>query len=254
MGLHVSKCLFKKSLVMTKILLVEEDVLILELVQFNLEKEGYLVHITTDGEQGLALIEKEKPDLIILGRMLPVLNGYEVCKSLRLNKETESIPIIIISARNNEEDKIICLELGADDYITKPFSSRELLARIKARLREGQRKYVVRKKPLRWGELEIDTESYIVTLANRTLNLTVKEFNLLVILVTNPYQIFKREYLMQKVWGNLTNIDTRTINAHVHNLRNKLKALGPMIDTVRGVEYRLSIPDNSEDESDYEQI
>lgn len=226
---------------MTKILLIEDEVPIQELLRFNLEKEGYIVFTACDGEQGLALVKSEKPDLIILDLMLPVLDGFEVCKTLRANKETSNIPIIIMSARNDVVDKVIGLELGADDYMTKPFNPRELSARIKARLREGQRKNETVQKLLKWGDLEIVPESYIVTIAGQSLNLTVKEFDLLALFVANPYQVFSREYLTQKIWGCLTNVDTRTIDVHVSNLRNKLKALGPIIDSVRGVGYRFAV-------------
>lgn len=128
---------------MTKILLIEDDVQIQELVRFNLEKEGFAVYTASDGEQGLDLALKEKPDLIILDLTLPVIDGYDVCKILRAQKDTAAIPIIVLSARDDVADKVIGLELGADDYITKPFSSRELFARIKARLREEERKNVL---------------------------------------------------------------------------------------------------------------
>lgn len=226
---------------MTKILLVEDEDSIQELLRFNLEKEGYVVVTAYDGEQSLALVKSEKPDLIILDLMLPVLDGFEVCKTLRAKKETSSIPIIIMSARDDIVDKVIGLELGADDYMTKPFNPRELTARIKARLREGQRKNETVQEPLRWGNLELLPESYIVTIASQPVNLTVKEFDLLALFVANPYQVFSREYLTQKIWGCLTNVDTRTIDVHVSNLRNKLKALGPIIDSKRGVGYRFAV-------------
>ena len=226
---------------MTKILLIEDEVPIQELLRFNLEKEGYVVVTACDGELGLTLVKSEKPDLIKLDLMLPVLDGFEVCKMLRAKKETSTIPIIIMSARDDVVDKVIGLELGADDYMTKPFNPRELSARIKARLREGQRKNEIVQEPLRWGDLEIVPESYIVTIAGQPLTLTVKEFDLLSLFVAKPYQVFSREYLTQKIWGCLTNVDTRTIDVHVSNLRTKLKALGPIIDSVRGVGYRFAV-------------
>lgn len=222
---------------MIKVLLVEDDVQIQELVQFSLEKEGFVVLPAADGEQGLDLAKREKPDLIILDLTLPLIDGYDVCKILRAQKDTAGIPIIILSARTDVADKVIGLELGADDYITKPFSPRELSARIKARLREGQRKNELSNGPLRWGALEIVQESYIATIATKPLNLTVKEFELLVLFVANPYQVFSREYLIQKVWGYLSSTDSRTLDVHISHLRNKLKALGPVLDSVRGVGY-----------------
>lgn len=222
---------------MRKILLIEDDVQIQELVRFNIEREGFAVLSASDGEQGLDLARREKPDLIILDLTLPVIDGYDVCKNLRGQEDTVAIPIIILSARDDVADKVIALELGADDYMTKPFSPRELFARIKARLREGQRKTELSNSPLRWGTLEIVQECYIATIATEPLNLTVKEFELLVIFVANPYQVFSREYLIQQVWGYHSSTDSRTLDVHVSNLRNKLKPLGSVLDSVRGVGY-----------------
>lgn len=222
---------------MDKILLIEDDVQTQELVRFNLEKEGLAVLTASDGEQGLELARREKPDLIILDLTLPVMDGYDVCKILRAQKDTAAISIIILSARDDVADKVIGLELGADDYITKPFSPRELSARIKARLREGQRKNELANGPLRWGTLEIMQENYLATIAAEPINLTVKEFELLVLFVANPYQVFSREYLIQKIWGSPTNSGTRALDVHISHLRNKLKALGPVLDSVRGVGY-----------------
>jgi len=220
-----------------KVLLIDDDVQIQELVRFNLEKDGVAVLTASNGEQGLDLAMREKPDLIILDLTLPVMDGYDLCKLLRAENDTADIPIIILSARDDVADKVVGLELGADDYITKPFSPRELSARIKARLREGQRRNDLSNGPLRWGTLEIVQESYIATIASKPLNLTVKEFELLVLFVVNPCQVFSREYLIQKVWGYLSSTDSRTLDVHISHLRNKLKALGPVLDSVRGVGY-----------------
>ncbi len=222
---------------MIKVLLIDDDVQIQELVRFNLEKDGVAVLTASNGEQGLDLAMREKPDLIILDLTLPVMDGYDLCKLLRAENDTADIPIIILSARDDVADKVVGLELGADDYITKPFSPRELSARIKARLREGQRRNDLSNGPLRWGTLEIVQESYIATIASKPLNLTVKEFELLVLFVVNPCQVFSREYLIQKVWGYLSSTDSRTLDVHISHLRNKLKALGPVLDSVRGVGY-----------------
>ena len=222
---------------MIKVLLIEDDVQIQELVRCNLEKEGFAVLTASDGQLGLDLAKKEKPDLIILDLSLPVIDGYDVCKILRAQKDTSTIPIVILSARDDVADKVIGLELGADDYITKPFSPRELTARIKARIREGQRKSELLTGPMKWGSLEIVQESYIATIDAQPLSLTVKEFELLVLFVTNPYQVFSREYLIQKVWGALSSTDSRTLDVHISHLRSKLKSLGPVLDSVRGVGY-----------------
>lgn len=226
---------------MTKILLIEDEAIITELIQYNLEKEGYLVYTAKDGLQGIELTRRENPDLILLDLMLPMLDGFEVCKTLRLNNDTAAIPIIVLSARDDVVDKVIALELGADDYLAKPFNHRELSARIKARLREGQRRNVVQNKLLKWGELEIDVENYLATIADQPLDLTVKEFDILVILAANPYLVFSREYLIQKIWGTQTHVDTRSVDVHVSNLRNKLKTLGPVIESARGIGYRFAV-------------
>lgn len=226
---------------MTKILLIEDDIQIQELVRVTLEKEGYTVIPALDGEQGLELARRVKPDLILLDLTLPVIDGYDVCKRLRDQTDTAAVPIIMLSDRDDVADKVIGLELGADDYMTKPFSHRELYARIKARLREGQRKTDLPiRGPLRWGDLEIVQESYLATIAAKPLNLTVKEFELLILFVANPYQVFSREYLIQKVWGTVSSTDSRTLDVHISHLRNKLKALGPVVESVRGVGYHFA--------------
>ncbi|KJR45738.1 Phosphate regulon transcriptional regulatory protein PhoB (SphR) [Desulfosporosinus sp. I2] len=225
---------------MTKILLVENEVQIQELVRVNLERDGYNVITALNGEQGLELTRRDKPDIIIINQTLPLINGFEVIKTLRAQKDTHDVPIIILSHSDDVMDKIIGLELGADDYLSKPFSPRELSARIKARLREIQRKIDIEDSPLRWAGLEIEKESYTVTLAKQPLNLTAKEFELLVLFVTNPYQVFSREYLIQKVWGDLSSSGTRALDVHISHLRNKLKSIGPVLDSVRGVGYTFT--------------
>lgn len=226
---------------MAKILLIEDEQMIQELLTFNLTREGYDVKVAGDGKKGLEMVYSERPDLIILDVMLPVLDGYEVCKTIRGNNESAKLPIIMLSARDEVTDKVIGLELGADDYVTKPFSTRELLARVKARFREGKRSSGPEKsKSLQWDELEIWPDSYLATLAGENLNLTAKEFELLHIFLTRSNQVFSREYLMQKVWGYQSSGDTRTVDVHVSNLRSKLKSLGTVIESVRGIGYRFS--------------
>ena len=226
---------------MAKILLIEDEILIQELVTFNLEREGYIVKIAGDGKSGLEMVKTELPDLILLDVMLPELDGFEVCKAVRGNKETANLPIIMLSARDEVADKVIGLELGADDYITKPFSPRELVARVKARFREEKRN-AAPPKPVSivWGELEIWPESYLATISGESVSLTGKEFELLHIFLTRPNQVFSREYLLQKVWGYNASGDTRTVDVHISNLRNKLKSMGPIIESVRGIGYRFA--------------
>lgn len=226
---------------MSYILLIEDELTIQELVKFNLEREGYTVKIAGDGKRGLELVNSEMPVLILLDVMLPELDGYEVCKAIRGNKDTANLPIIMLSARDEVADKVIGLELGADDYITKPFSPRELVARVKARFRE-ERRNAAPPKPvsLVWGELELWPESYIATLRGEHISLTGKEFELLHIFLSRPNQVFSREYLLQKVWGYNTSGDTRTVDVHISNLRSKFKSLGPIIESVRGIGYRFA--------------
>jgi two-component system alkaline phosphatase synthesis response regulator PhoP len=226
---------------MTKILLVEDDLLIQELVTFNLEREGYTVKIAGDGKSGLEMVSSEMPDLILLDVMLPELDGFEVCKAIRANKDIANLPIIMLSARDEVADKVIGLELGADDYVIKPFSPRELAARVKARFREEKRN-AAPPKPVSivWGELEVWPESYLVTLDGENVALTGKEFELLHIFIARPNQVFSREYLLQKVWGYNASGDTRTVDVHISNLRSKLKSVGPVIESVRGIGYRFA--------------
>lgn len=234
---------------MSTILLVEDDTIIQELVKFNLEREGYEVLIADNGRTGLDMVKKIKPDLLLLDLMLPELDGYQICKILRADEATADLPVIILSARGEEVDKVIGLELGADDYVTKPFSTRELLARIRARLREEKRlrpSQPVETK-VAWGELEIWPLSYIVTLSGKTLNLTVKEFQLLHILATHPYQVFSREHLLEKIWGYNVNGDTRTVDVHISTLRTKLKPMGNVLESVRGIGYRFTSPVGNKD-------
>jgi len=235
--IHKGGNFIEGSYVVAKILLVDDEIGVQELTRDDLEKEGHTVLIAVNGEQGLDVARRENPDLIIIDQTLPLIDGLDVCKKLRALNEFLSTPIIILSESDDVTDKVIGLELGADDYITKPFNSRELSARIKARLREVQRKAEAKNCPIRWRNLEIWQENYQVTLDEQPLSLTAKEFELLVLFVTNPYQVFSREYLIQKVWGNLSSTGTRALDVHISHLRNKLKSVGPVLDSVRGVGY-----------------
>ncbi|KLU60848.1 transcriptional regulatory protein YycF [Peptococcaceae bacterium CEB3] len=226
------------------ILLIEDDVLIQELVKFNLEKEGFEILVAGDGRRGLELAKARKPHLILLDLMLPDLDGFEVCKILRSDESMAEVPIIILSARGEVVDKVIGLELGADDYVSKPFSTRELSARIRARLRGDRRGKDTGQEGSKvvWGELEVWPQSYIVTLGGEPVNLTVKEFQLLLMLVSHPYQVFSREYLLEKIWGYSINGDTRTVDVHISTLRSKLKRLENVLESVRGIGYRFASP------------
>lgn len=223
------------------ILVVDDEVAIRELVKFNLQKEGYAVLEADNGTGALQTARQNKPDLIVLDLMLPELDGLEVCRSLKSQQPTAGIPIIMLTAKTEEIDKIIGLELGADDYMTKPFSPRELVARVKAVLRRSQ------KEPAGTGELTVSHlrfhfSRYEVFLNKTKLELTPKEYELLKLFVTNIGKVYTREQLLEKVWGYEYFGDTRTVDVHVRHLRAKLAEDGEVaeaIETVRGVGYRF---------------
>lgn len=231
----------------TTILVVEDDATLAEAVKYNLEKEGYRVVVAQDGEAGLELARSEDPDLIVLDILLPKLDGLEVCRILR--KET-SLPILMLTAKAEEVDKVVGLEMGADDYLTKPFSLREFLARVKAMLRRtdmgapaGAGGEDVPSSPvIRAGDLELDSDRHEVRVRNERVGLSPKEFELLSFLAKNKRRAFGREYLLERVWGYDYAGDTRTVDVHIHWLRNKVEtdpAHPEHIVTVRGVGYKF---------------
>jgi two-component system OmpR family response regulator len=225
-----------------KILVVEDDLNLLETIRYNLRKEDYHVVFATDGEQALEVARKERPALIILDIMLPKISGFEVCRILR--KEM-TVPILMLTAKVDETDKIVGLEIGADDYMTKPFSMRELLARIRALLRRT--KLVKEPLPvethlLKIDNLEIDIAKHRASLSGKTLELSPKEFDLLAFLTKNQGLVFSREQLLEKVWGYDFAGDTRTVDVHIRWLRQKIEedAARPRhIITIRGTGYKL---------------
>jgi two-component system OmpR family response regulator len=223
----------------SKIIIVEDDPNILEALKYNLGKEGYDTITAIDGVQALELARTNKPDLIVLDIMLPKMSGFEVCRILR--KEM-AIPIIMLTARDDEIDKVTGLDLGADDYMTKPFSMRELMARIRAMLRRVEIQTVIPETPLSFGDLEVDTLHHVITRAGNTLNLSPKEFDLLVFLTSNNGLIFSRDQLLEKVWGYDYSGDTRTVDVHIRWLREKIEANSEepkRLITVRGVGYKF---------------
>ncbi len=221
------------------ILVVEDEKNILELVKFNLEQEGFTVLTAGRGDTGLEQARKSKPSLMVLDIMLPGMDGLEVCKILKQNETTAAIPIIMLTAKSQEADKVVGLELGADDYVTKPFSPRELVARVKAVLRRGREKQ--KDRILRCGDIEIDMARHIVSLKGKTIELTSKEFDLLKALMEAEGRVLTREYLLEKVWGYDTslNIETRTVDMHVGQLRKKIKDESERLVTVKNVGYRF---------------
>lgn len=224
-----------------KLLVVDDENNIVDILRFNLEKEGYEVFTAENGRIGYEVFKKEKPDLLLLDIMMPELDGFGLCKMIR---EESNVPIIMLTARAEEVDKVLGLEFGADDYITKPFSVRELVARVKANLRrQNMEEKSVPDKVLRFGKLEIDTIQYKVTKDKEEINLTVREYELLKFLMEQGNQIFTREQLLEQVWGYEYYGDVRTVDVTVRRLREKIEddpGHPAYIETKRGVGYYFS--------------
>lgn len=226
----------------TKILVVEDDRNLLETIKYNLSKEGYEVVAASDGAEALDVARREKPDLIILDLMLPKISGFDVCRILR--KEM-IVPILILTAKAEETDKIVGLEIGADDYMTKPFSLRELLARVRAMLRRTKMVETQSESEqalIKVGDIEIDIARHQASKEARTLELTPKEFDLLAFLARNKGMVFNRDQLLQKVWGYDFAGNTRTVDVHIRWLREKIEDNSnepKLLITVRGVGYKL---------------
>lgn len=228
-----------------KVLVVDDETYIVELVKFNLEKEGFRVIVAYDGLNALEMVKSEAPDLIILDIMLPNIDGLQVCRTLKQDPNSNTIPIIMLTAKGEEFDTVLGLEMGADDYIKKPFSPREMVARVKARLRAlkileaekaiGKKIYVAK-------DLIVIPDKYEAFMGEEKLELTPKEFELLTLMTSNPGKVFTREALLEKVWGYEFSGDTRTVDVHIRHLRQKLKddsSFPEYIETVRGVGYRF---------------
>ncbi len=225
-----------------KVLIIEDEQPIVDILKFNLEKEGYTTLEAMDGVTGLELALSEDPNLVLLDVMLPEMDGFEVCRKIR---EKSSVPIIMLTAREGEVDKVLGLELGADDYMTKPFSVRELTARVKANLRRTNIDTVPAvpsegKKIIVSGDLEINVERYEVSKNGKVLDITLREFELLKFLATQPEKIFTRERLLENVWGYEYYGDVRTVDVTVRRLREKIEdepSMPKYIVTKRGVGY-----------------
>ena len=223
----------------SRILIVEDDPNLLEALRYNVVKEGYQALTAADGALALEMAREHKPDLILLDVMLPRISGFEVCRILR--KEM-AVPILMLTAKDDEIDKIAGLDLGADDYMTKPFSVRELMARIRAMLRRSSARGGVNDKVFKVADIEVDIDRHVVTRAGAGLTLTPKEFDLLAFLIQNVGRAMSRDLLLQKVWGYDYAGDTRTVDVHVRWLREKLEdnpEQPSRIVTVRGVGYKL---------------
>ncbi|MCX7784607.1 MAG: response regulator transcription factor [candidate division WOR-3 bacterium] len=214
----------------------EED--IVDLITHHLEKEKFKVEPFYDGEALLEYVKKTKPNLIILDLMLPGIDGLEVCKFLKKEESTSSIPIIMLTAKSTEADKVLGLELGADDYITKPFSLRELVARVKSVLRRFESKQL-QAKIVEIDDLMIDLSKYLVTINKKKINLTTTEFKLLSALISRPGWVFSRQQLLDEIWEYDRVVLDRTIDVHIRNLRKKLGKYGKYIKSMRGVGYKF---------------
>jgi two-component system response regulator VicR len=225
---------------MKKLLIVDDEVDIATSIQYVLSQEGFSTLMAHNGTRAIQLYETERPDLIILDLMMPELDGYEVCRRIRANDKRT--PILMLTARTSEIDTVVGLELGANDYIAKPVRLRELVARVKAHLREAPQVSEPLAKGLRLGELFIDTDSRTVTVAEKEVDLTFKEFELLLAMAKQPNRVFSRDQLFAQVWGSDFLGESRTVDVHIRYLREKLEANPSQpkhILTVRGVGYRL---------------
>ena len=226
-----------------KILVVEDEPDIRKLVQYNLAQERFNVLEAEDGEQALKLLQHERPNLVILDLMLPGLSGMELCKLLKQRTETANLPILMLTAKAGEADRIVGLEMGADDYLAKPFSPREMVARVRAILRRSESKPATEIDPAYdKGSLKIDFSTYEVFVRGKPVKLTLKEFELLRFLVQNPSRVLNRDQLLDRVWGGETFVTPRTVDVHIRRLRKAVETddrKPKWILTVRGVGYKF---------------
>jgi two-component system, OmpR family, alkaline phosphatase synthesis response regulator PhoP len=223
-----------------KILIVDDEKDIVKMIDYALKKEGYRTVSCYDGQDALDAAHKERPDLVVLDLMLPGIDGLDVCKQLKKGSDTPMIPIIMLTAKAQETDKVVGLELGADDYMTKPFSPRELVARIKAVLRRTQEKEQL-PDIVEIGDLAIDFSKISVSVHHKTVELTSKEFELLKTLLKVKGRVLSRDYLLDTIWGydRASEIQTRTVDVHIRTLRKKLKTAAQHIVTVKNYGYRF---------------
>ena len=223
-----------------KIVVIEDEPDILEVLSYNLKREGYEVFTATNGTAGLATVNKELPDLILLDLMLPGMDGIEICSSIKNNSATQNTLIIMVTAKGEESDIVLGLGVGADDYITKPFSPKELIARVKAVLRRGVlMDSSSEEEKVEVGGLSIDTSKYEVTVDGREVKLTATEFRLLHYMACNPGRVFSREQLLSRAMGDDVVVVDRNIDVHIRGIRKKMDIDPPIIETIRGVGYRL---------------
>lgn len=224
-----------------KILVVDDEKNIVETITYNLQKAGFRTLTAADGKRAVELAQREVPDLITLDVMLPELDGWEVCRLLRQDSRTKRIPVLMLTVKDDETDKVVGLELGADDYMTKPFSPKELVARIKAILRRS--KEVAPDEVVSVGDLQLDLGKHVAQVKGRAVDLTAKEFELLRALLEAKGRVLGREFLLDRVWGleQSLEIETRTVDVHVGQLRKKLKTEAKRLVTVKNVGYRFDM-------------
>ena len=224
----------------SKILIVDDEKNIAELIRLYLEKEGYKTVCAYDGNEALSLFNQHNPSMVILDIMLPGMDGWQVCKEIRKNSET---PIIMLTAKSDTFDKVLGLELGADDYITKPFEAKELLARVKAVLRRSESQDSAPKKEVSYENISINIENYELRLSGQQVEAPPKEIELLYFLASNPNRVYTREQLLEEVWGFDYFGDSRTVDVHIKRLREKLEGIesGWQLKTVWGVGYKFEI-------------
>ena len=222
-----------------KILIVEDELSQLELLSYNLGVQGYDVFKAETGEEGLLILQEESIDLILLDWMLPQISGLEVCRQIKRNKETKNIPVIMLTARGEEDDKVRGLDTGADDFIVKPYSIKELLARVRSGLRSRYSNKSTH--VLNYGTLQMDILRHIVSIGDVKIPLGPIEYKLLRVLLEAPGRVFSREQLLERVWENNLDVETRTVDVHIGRLRKQLKSISKAsyIRTVRGFGYSL---------------
>ncbi len=223
-----------------EVLIVEDEADLAELVAFNLRQDGYETRTASSGREALAKVQQQRPDIVVLDVMLPDISGLEVCRQLRQQRETEMLPVIMLTARTEEVDRVMGFEVGADDYMGKPFSPRELVLRVGAILRRANPPATTEsEEAIHVGEMIIDTPRHEVRVRGQRAGLTALEFRLLLDLAVRKGRVQSRDALLERVWGYAPGIETRTVDTHVKRLRVKLGAAADHVETVRGVGYRL---------------
>ena len=225
-----------------KILIVEDEYDVIKLLKYNLEKEGFKVSYTSDGSLVLAEIRRDEPDLVVLDLMLPGLDGLEICRQIRRHEKYSNLPILMLTARSEEADRVVGLEMGADDYVSKPFSMRELIARVRALLRRHEPVSSLR-ATLQRGNLVIDPTAHSVSIAGRRIDLSALEFRLLHYLGSHPGMVFSRDQLLDRVWGDDRSVTPRSVDVYVRRVREKIEPqpqTPTYIQTVHGVGYRFA--------------